>query len=106
MQNYEPKSSKILYLNKVYLLYFYFQFISYYIYHPFVDDSSCYDTLEIKGLETKIFCGTTLPAPYTPKSNVVKLVVTSDDTVQRAGFDLTFTTVTSMLTYKHPLQPK
>ena len=72
--------------------------------HPFVDISSCYDTLEIKGIERKTLCGTTLPAPYTSKTNVVNLVMTSDGYVQQTGFDLTFTTVTSMLTYKHPLQ--
>ena len=72
--------------------------------HPFVGVSSCYDTLEIKGLETKTFCGRTLPAPYTSKSNVVKLVMTSDHNIQQTGFDLTFTTVTSMLTYNHQLQ--
>ena len=68
-----------------------------YFYHAFADKWSCYDTLEIKGLETKTFCGTTLPAPYTTKSNVVKLVMTSDRTDQGSGFDLTFTTETSML---------
>ena len=79
-----------------------------YFYHPFADKWSCYDTLEIKGLETKTFCGTTLPAPYTTKSNVVKLVMTSDRTDQGSGFDLTFTTETSMLQpsfYKIEINP-
>ena len=30
--------------------------------------------------------------------------MTSDGDIQQTGFDLTYTTVTSMLTYKHPLQ--
>ena len=68
-----------------------------YFYHPFAGEWSCYDTLEIKGLETKTFCGTTLPAPYTTKLNVVKLVMTSDSRIQGSGFDLTLTTETSML---------
>ena len=75
--------------------------LSYNFYYPFADKSSCFDTLEIKGFETKTFCGTTLPAPYTTKSNVVKLVLTSDDGIQGTGFDLIFTTVTSMLAYNH-----
>ena len=62
--------------------------------------------MKIKELETKTFCGRTLPAPYTPKSNVVKLVMNSDGSVQQTGFDLTYTTVTSMLTYKTPITIK
>ena len=76
--------------------------MSYIFYYSFAE-SYCYDTLEIKGLKTKTFCGTALPAPYTTKLNVVKLVLTSNNRVQRTGFDLTFTTLTSMLTYNHTL---
>ena len=76
--------------------------MSYILYHPFADKSTCYDKLEIKGSETKTFCGTTLPAPYSPKSNVVKLVMTSRYGIRGNGFDLTFTTETSMLAYYHP----
>ena len=101
MRNYKPYPSKILYLNKVYLC------ISYYIYDAsIVGFSSCRDRLEIKGLETKTFCGTALPVPSTTKLNVVKLVLTSNGRIQQTGFDLTFTTLTSMLTYNHTLQLK
>ena len=73
--------------------------LSYNFYYPFAGKWSCFDTLEIKGSETKTFCGTTLPAPYTTKSNFAKLVLTSNGRIQGIGFDLTFTTVTSMLAY-------
>ena len=79
-----------------------------YCYHAFAGLGSCSDKLEIKGLERKSFCGTTLPAPYTTKSNVVKLVMTSDRTDQGSGFDLTFITETSMLQpsfYKIEINP-
>ena len=62
--------------------------------------------MEIKGSETKTFCGTTLPAPYTTKSNVVILVMTSIDGIKGSGFDLTFTTETSMLAYNYLLKLK
>ena len=79
-----------------------------YFYHAFAGLGPCSDKLEIKGLERKTFCGITLPAPYTTKSNVVKLVMTSDRTDQGSGFDLTFTTETSMLQpsfYKIEINP-
>ena len=69
--------------------------------HPFLDELACYDTLEIKGLETKIFCGTTLPAPYTTKSIVLKLVLTSDDSIEQTGFDLLLTTYNDQLQWKY-----
>ena len=78
--------------------------MSYIFYHPFADKLSCFDKLEIEGSETETFCGTTLPAPYTTRSNVVKLIMTSNGRIRGSGFDLTFTTETSMLAYNHPLQ--
>ena len=75
--------------------------MSYILYHPFAVKSPCVDTLKIKGSETKTFCGSTLPAPYTPKSNVVKLVMNSHDGIRGNGFDITFTTETSKLAYHH-----
>ena len=76
-----------------------------YFYHPFAE-WFCYDTLEIKGSETKTFCGTTIPAPYTTKLNIVKLVMTPSGRFLGSVFDLTFTTETSMLAYNHPLKLK
>lgn len=60
------------------------------------DPDSCYDTLDVIGLEKKTFCATKTPAPYTSKLNILKLKMVSDDSIEQSGFDLTFTTVKTL----------
>lgn len=57
------------------------------------DTDGCYDHLTVNGLLHKEFCGETLPVPYSSTLNIVKLKMFSDESVQKTGFDLTYTTV-------------
>jgi hypothetical protein len=55
-------------------------------------DGQCYDSLEISGNLSQVFSGRTIPAPFMPGLNVVKLRMKSDDSVEQTGFQLIFTT--------------
>ena len=56
------------------------------------------DALKLKGFATVKTLSSRLPAPYTTNVNVVELVMSFGTGPHEIGFDLTFTTVTSMLT--------
>ena len=56
------------------------------------------DTLKIKSFPTVKTSCSGFPLPYTTKVNVVELVMSFGTGPHEIGFDLTFTTVTSMLT--------
>ena len=56
-------------------------------------DGQCFDSLEISGNLSQVFCGRTIPAPFMPGLNVVKLKMKSDYSVAGTGFQLVFTTI-------------
>lgn len=54
-----------------------------------------YDSVEVRGEDGQtrgVFCGTKKPAPITSEGNTLLVEFTSDNTVQRTGFEAYFFT--------------
>ena len=60
-----------------------------------LEEGVCYDSLTIKGIYDKEFCGKRSTPDYSPKVSVVRLTFQSDESNGQKGFDISYTSTLS-----------